>query len=349
MAPRASASSRSAASCGDPASSTLRPMHRSGLPSFALLLLLARCAPAPAPASGPPAPVPIAAPIAPAASSPAVLVEAGAATAPASSYRPPTERADGWSVGAAEAERVSAEKLAAIEAAVRRGDFTKIGSVLVARHGKLVFEAYFDGDAATLRDTRSAAKSVTSMLVGIAIERRALPGVDARVFGYFADRRPLLHPDPAQGPHHRGGLPHDELPPRVRRLERVLAGQRGADVPHRGLGPLHASISPSRAFRRGRNGRRTRRTAARSATAPPASPRWGRCSRARPARRRRPSRARRSSSRSGSARSSGPSRRWARRRPGAGSGWRAATGSSSPRRTWTAGRGRGRGSSARAG
>jgi hypothetical protein len=58
--------------------------------------------------------------------------------------------------------------LRALVAAIRSGEFKKIGSVLVARHGKLVYEAYFDGDAATLRDTRSATKSITDVLVGSA-------------------------------------------------------------------------------------------------------------------------------------------------------------------------------------
>ncbi|GIL39937.1 serine hydrolase domain-containing protein [Roseiterribacter gracilis] len=68
---------------------------------------------------------------------------------------------------------------------MRDGTFRKIGSVLVARHGKLVFEKYFEGDAATLRDTRSATKSITGMLIGIAIAQRKLPGVDASVLSYF--------------------------------------------------------------------------------------------------------------------------------------------------------------------
>jgi hypothetical protein len=52
------------------------------------------------------------------------------------------------------------------------GAYKRITSILVARHGKLVFEAYFDGDGATMRDTRSAAKSVTSALVGAAIDAK---------------------------------------------------------------------------------------------------------------------------------------------------------------------------------
>ena len=41
---------------------------------------------------------------------------------------------------------LSAEPLAAMEKAIRAGEFKKIGSVLVARHGKLAYEGYFDGD-----------------------------------------------------------------------------------------------------------------------------------------------------------------------------------------------------------
>jgi CubicO group peptidase (beta-lactamase class C family) len=87
-------------------------------------------------------------------------------------------------------------KVAELEAAVSKGDFKKITSVLIARHGKLVYEHYFDGDASTLRNTRSATKTVTSMLVGIAVEKHLLTGVDQRVFPFFTDKQPIGNPDP---------------------------------------------------------------------------------------------------------------------------------------------------------
>src|SRR5215468_5658436 len=92
---------------------------------------------------------------------------------------------------------LSPEPLAAMEKAIRSGEFKKIGSVLVARHGKLAYEAYFDGDASTLRDTRSATKSITDILVGIAIGEKKLSGVDARVLSYLPERaRKIQNPDP---------------------------------------------------------------------------------------------------------------------------------------------------------
>ena len=92
---------------------------------------------------------------------------------------------------------ISSEKLRSMETAIRAKEFKKIGSVLVARHGKLVYEAYFDGDAGTLRDTRSATKSITSVLVGMAIDEKKLSGIDARVLVLLPEHaRKMQNPDP---------------------------------------------------------------------------------------------------------------------------------------------------------
>ena len=54
-----------------------------------------------------------------------------------------------------------------------------ISALLVMRHGRPVMEQYWNGyDKDTLHDMRSATKSVTSLLVGIAIDQHALGGVD---------------------------------------------------------------------------------------------------------------------------------------------------------------------------
>jgi CubicO group peptidase (beta-lactamase class C family) len=88
-------------------------------------------------------------------------------------------------------------QLGQAQGAIRAGEFKKIGSVLVARHGKLVYEGYFDGDATTLRDTRSATKSITSILIGLSIQENKLSGVDARILALLPEhRRKLENPDP---------------------------------------------------------------------------------------------------------------------------------------------------------
>lgn len=108
----------------------------------------------------------------------------------------PPNRQDGWATSDAASAGLDTAKLQALESAVASGELKKIGSVLVARHGQLVYEAYFDGDQTTLRNTRSASKSVTGMLVGIAIDKQQLAGVQATVLPFFADKQPLQNPDP---------------------------------------------------------------------------------------------------------------------------------------------------------
>jgi len=91
----------------------------------------------------------------------------------------------------------SASRFAAMDTAIRSGEFKKTTSVLVQVDGKTLFEGYYNGaDAATLHNTRSATKTITGMLVGLALDRGFLPSVAAPVLPYFRDREPLANPDP---------------------------------------------------------------------------------------------------------------------------------------------------------
>ena len=102
-----------------------------------------------------------------------------------------------WSVAKPQDAGLSAEPLSKMEAAIRSGDLKKITSVLVARHGKLVYENYFNGSGTeALQETRSATKSITDMLVGIAIDKKILSGVSAPILPFFPDKQPLENPDP---------------------------------------------------------------------------------------------------------------------------------------------------------
>jgi CubicO group peptidase (beta-lactamase class C family) len=102
-----------------------------------------------------------------------------------------------WHRATAESVGLDTSRLTAMEAAIKAGEFKKIGSVLIARHGQLVYEKYFEGDATTLRDTRSASKSITSLLVGLAIQDKKLSGIDAKVLALLPEHRNKLQdPDP---------------------------------------------------------------------------------------------------------------------------------------------------------
>jgi CubicO group peptidase (beta-lactamase class C family) len=110
----------------------------------------------------------------------------------------PASRTSAAELRAAEASAagLSAQRLAQMEQSIRAGAFKQITSVLLARCGKLAYERYFDSEGAEgLRNTRSATKTVTGMLVGIAIDRRLLSGVSARVLDFLPDKQPLQNPD----------------------------------------------------------------------------------------------------------------------------------------------------------
>ena len=88
-------------------------------------------------------------------------------------------------------------RLKAMESDVRSGSFRQITSILIAVNGRLAWEAYFDSAGRRgLRNTRSATKSITDMLVGIAIARGAISGVDAKVVEFFPHQQPFQNPDP---------------------------------------------------------------------------------------------------------------------------------------------------------
>ena len=84
-----------------------------------------------------------------------------------------------------------------VDKAIRAGDYKQVTSVLVARDGKLVYEAYFDeGGAQARRNTRSVTKTVAGMLVGIAIADGKLSGAQAPIMPLLRDKLPLQNPDP---------------------------------------------------------------------------------------------------------------------------------------------------------
>ncbi len=64
-------------------------------------------------------------------------------------------------------------------------DMSQITSIMVLRKGSIVFEKYYRGNEQSLRDLKSATKSVLSSLIGIAIRERFISGVDQKVIHFF--------------------------------------------------------------------------------------------------------------------------------------------------------------------
>lgn len=102
-----------------------------------------------------------------------------------------------WDSVSPDSAALSADKLAEMENSLRAGDFKKITSVLIARNGKLAYELYLDdGGDKELRNTRSATKTITGMLLGIAIENGIISEVNAPVLSIIKDKAPFNNPDP---------------------------------------------------------------------------------------------------------------------------------------------------------
>jgi len=68
--------------------------------------------------------------------------------------------------------------------------YGEITSVVVARGGEIVCEEYREGDAGTLRNTRSCTKTVAGMLLGIAIERGLVSGVETPLADLLGEPAP---------------------------------------------------------------------------------------------------------------------------------------------------------------
>lgn len=84
------------------------------------------------------------------------------------------------------------------EALASAAQMPRLHSLLASVDGTVVLERYFNGTSASrLANVKSVAKSIISALVGVAIERRLIPGVDTPIVQYFpelkrdSDRRKL--------------------------------------------------------------------------------------------------------------------------------------------------------------
>ncbi|HEX8168197.1 MAG TPA: serine hydrolase [Beijerinckiaceae bacterium] len=120
----------------------------------------------------------------------------------------PAARDDGWPITAPAEQGLDPGLLCGLVARLEAPDRPNLHGVLVARHGRLVFEHYAAGEDERwarplgrvehgpdiLHDQRSVSKSVTALLVGIAVGRGVLD-VEAPVTGFFPEYADLRTPE----------------------------------------------------------------------------------------------------------------------------------------------------------
>jgi len=112
----------------------------------------------------------------------------------------PVSLDDGWDVVSPDSVGMDGARLCGIAARLQLTG-SEVHAVVIARRGKLVFEQYFPGmdqpwgekegrrdfNPMTQHDMRSASKSVTSLLVGIAIDHKLISSADEPVTRFFPD------------------------------------------------------------------------------------------------------------------------------------------------------------------
>ncbi|WP_162146180.1 serine hydrolase domain-containing protein [Inquilinus limosus] len=126
-----------------------------------------------------------------------------------SECRAPAVLDDGWAVAAPAGEGFEPALLCALGPALTAWTEGNAHAVLVARHGRLVYERYFAGedqiwgrplgriphDAGTKHDLRSITKSVTALLVGIAVDTGWIKDIDAPALSLLPQYADLRSPE----------------------------------------------------------------------------------------------------------------------------------------------------------
>lgn len=115
---------------------------------------------------------------------------------PAYNYAPPADTGDTWTVGDAAASGFDVSMLEDMVNDIRAGQFGFIDAIVIAKDGVLVFEEtvrdFTDSRDAWVNNTNpamhaqfSVSKSITSLVVGIAIDEGYITGTDVPYLGLF--------------------------------------------------------------------------------------------------------------------------------------------------------------------
>ena len=113
----------------------------------------------------------------------------------------PPQLADGWTTDSAQNVGLDQVKITALANALQNNEYVNIHALLIERNGKLVYEQYLSGfdqswgyplgvvdyDGSQQHDLRSISKSVTALLLGIAIGTNFKIALDRPVLDFIPD------------------------------------------------------------------------------------------------------------------------------------------------------------------
>jgi CubicO group peptidase (beta-lactamase class C family) len=97
----------------------------------------------------------------------------------------PKKLNDGWKIGSLEDVQINPEPISKMIDSIKKKSLVNIHSVLISKDNKLVFETYFDGFNANIpHDLRSASKSISSAIIGIAVDDGVIGNVDENLYDF---------------------------------------------------------------------------------------------------------------------------------------------------------------------
>ena len=103
-------------------------------------------------------------------------------------YNVPDKTNDGWETAEPEEVEVDSDKINHLIRDILNHKFINIDSVLLVKNEKMFLEEYFgEYDRSTLHELHSVSKSITSILIGIAIDKQMIPDVDTKAYTYFPE------------------------------------------------------------------------------------------------------------------------------------------------------------------
>jgi len=117
-------------------------------------------------------------------------------------YKIPETTGDGWPTAHVADENLDEKKLTELITKILDGTYPAVHSVLIVKGGKLVLEAYFPGRKYddnpvdfTRKDTHrimSVTKSFASTLIGIAVGKGLIKGIDEKLISFFPEHEQVL-------------------------------------------------------------------------------------------------------------------------------------------------------------
>ena len=101
-------------------------------------------------------------------------------------YQVPENTSDGWETAALVEEGVEPKKIDEMMHEIIRRNSRNIHSIVLIKNGRLILEEYFYGyDRDTKHFLASVSKSVTSLIVGIVIDKNFATGVETKAYEFF--------------------------------------------------------------------------------------------------------------------------------------------------------------------